>query len=218
MKKLFKILIIGFVILLTGCSGNYNLKINNDLSVKENVELSIENENDAYNKTLKIFEENKIDKEKYDVNISGDEVKISYNDEFNSIEDYLLNSKVYHQLFDRIQYNKTNKYIDLFVNENIKLKNNYNAINGSNLIDLDVIQINIENPYKMNYTNAELVNDNTYTWSIKKGDVSKRIQMQFKPSSNKFPYKPVIVGSLILIITIIFIISVIKRYKDTQRI
>ena len=218
MKKIYKFLLLFIIILLTGCSGNYNLKINKDLSVKESVELSIDNENDAYSKTLKLFEDNKINKDQYKVNIQGEEIKIAYNDEFNSIEDYLINSKVYHQIFNRIQYNKTNKYIDLFVDENIKLKNNYNTINGSNLVDLDVIQVNIENPYKMNYTNAEMVNDNTYTWSIKKDDVSKKIQIQFKPSFNTFPYRPVIVGSLMLIVLFILIFSLIKRYKDTQRI
>ena len=112
MKNKIKFLILFLLIIITtGCSGNYNLKINADLSVDENLELTIDNENDAYEKTLKIFEDNKIKRDNYDVNINSNEVTITYKDKFDSIEDYILNSKVYPQLFSKIQYNKTSKYI-----------------------------------------------------------------------------------------------------------
>ena len=77
MKRKFKIIILFLmIVILTGCSGNYNIKINADLSIDENLELSIDNNDDAYEKTLKLFEENNIKKNKYDVNISGDSVSI----------------------------------------------------------------------------------------------------------------------------------------------
>ena len=118
-KRLFLFVII---ILLTGCSGNYNLNINDDLSINEELELSVENKNNAYQKTLNIFENNEIDKENYDVSVSGNEVKISYKNKYNSIEEYISNSEVYHQLFNKIEYNKSNNYIDLYISENIKIK------------------------------------------------------------------------------------------------
>ena len=217
MKRKFKIIILFLmIVILTGCSGNYNIKINADLSIDENLELSIDNNDDAYEKTLKLFEENNIKKNKYDVNISDDKVVIKYKDKFDSIEDYILNSKVYPQLFNKVQYNKGRDYIDLYVDENLKIKNQ-NSINSSNLTDLDVIQVNIENPFNINYTNAELINQNTYTWSIKKGDRSKNIYMQFRPNFNKFPYRPVIVGSLIIIISFYLIYKLIRKYKISQR-
>ena len=218
MKNIIKKIIIFLLVLfLCGCSGNYNLTINNDLSIEENLELTIENSNDNYNKSLKIFQNNDISKDNYDVKVVENKVKISYNNKYDSIEDYILNSKVYTQLFDKIQYNKTNNYIDLYINENIKMKNNDTISNGNNLTDLDVIQINITNPYKMNYTNAEFINDNTYTWSINKNDINKKIQIQFKPSIDKFPIKQVVIISLILVVTFILLFNLYRRYKNRQR-
>ena len=80
MKNKIKIVILVLsVVLLTGCSGNYNLKINKDLSVEENLYLTIDNTSDVYKNTLKIFDDNKIDKNNYDVSVSGNNVVIEYN-------------------------------------------------------------------------------------------------------------------------------------------
>ena len=173
MDKKLKIFIIGILlILVTGCSGNYNLKINDDMSVDEELYLTIDSTNNAYTKTLKIFKENNIPEKDYEVVLSDNNVRITYNKKYDSIEEYLLNSKVYHELIDEIQFNKSNDYIDLYVNQKLKLSNdNGIKINVTNLTDLDVLQINIENPFDVNFSNAEIVNDNVYTWTIKKGDI-----------------------------------------------
>lgn len=219
MKKIIKyILIIFILILLTGCSGNYNVIINSDLSVNEELELTIDNEYGQYQKTLSIFEKNNIDKDNYDVNVEDDEIKIKYNEKFNSIEEYISNSKVYKQLINNIQLNRNNDYIDIYVDENLKIKNKYTNINGTNLVDLDVIQVNITNPFKVVLTNADMINDNVYTWSITKEDTRKKIQMQFKPSLDVFPIKPVVVGIAIIISSTILIYNLLKRYRRRQRI
>ena len=218
MRKLVKIILIGLlIVLMAGCSGNYNLKINEDLSVEEELDITIPNKNEAYQKTLNIFENNNIDKDKYNVSIYEETVKINYKDSFLSFEDYILNSKLYHQLFSNIQYKTSIDTIELSVNENIKLKNDNNKLNGTNLIDLDLLQINITNPFKVVSSNAELINENVYTWSIKNTDVEKKIQLQFKSTLNQFPYRLVIVGAVILLVIIIFGIILLRRYRKTQR-
>lgn len=217
-KKIQVILLSLLLIFLTGCSGNYDLNINNDLSIDEKLELSIDNSKDAYNKTVELFEKNNIDSKKYDVSINGNSVRIKYNDKFDSIGDYILNSKVYTLLFNKIEYNSSNNIIDLYLNENIKLKNNYTQLNGTNLTDLDVIQVNITNPYKVVITNAEIINDKTYTWSITNKDELKKIQMQFKTSLDKFPIKPVVVGSLIIIVSLILLYNLYKRFMKSKNI
>ena len=220
MNKKLKIFIIGILlILVTGCSGNYNLKINDDMSVEEELYLTIDSSNNEYTKTLKIFKENNIPEKDYEVVLSDNNVRITYNKKYDSIEEYLLNSKVYHELIDEIQFNKSNDYIDLYVNQKLKLSNdNGIKINGTNLTDLDVLQINIENPFDVNFSNAEIVNDNVYTWTIKKGDTEKKIQMQFKPSLNVFPYKQVAVLSTVIICSLIIIFTIYGRYKKRQKI
>ena len=218
MRRLYKVLILIIIIItLTGCSGNYNLVINKDLSITEELELDIQNQEGLYEKTLKIFESQNIDSKKYDVKKTDENIKVEYKDKFDSIEDYLLNSKVYHQIFEDIEYNKKSSYIDLYVNKDLKLKNKYNIINGSNLQDLDVIQINITNPFKVTISNADIENNKVYTWKITKDDTNKKIQMQFKPSLDEFPYQTIIVTSVVLIVSIILIIRVLKRMKNRQR-
>ena len=219
MNKKLKIFIIGILlILVTGCSGNYNLKINDDMSIDEELYLTIDSSNNAYTKTLKIFKENNIPEKDYEVVLSDNNVRITYNKKYDSMEEYILDSKIYHELIDEIQFNKSNDYIDLYVNQKLKLSNDNIKSNGTNLVDLDVLQINIENPFSVNYTNAEIVNDNVYTWTIKKGDIEKKIQMQFKPSLNVFPYKQVAVLSTVIICSLIIIFTIYRRYKKRQKI
>lgn len=219
MNKKLKIFIIGILlILVTGCSGNYNLKINDDMSIDEELYLTIDNTNNTYTKTLKIFKENNIPEKDYEVVLSDNNVRITYNKKYDSMEEYILDSKIYHELIDEIQFNKSNDYIDLYVNQKLKLSNDNIKSNGTNLVDLDVLQINIENPFSVNYTNAEIVNDNVYTWTIKKGDIEKKIQMQFRPSLNVFPYKQVAVLSTVIICSLIIIFTIYRRYKKRQKI
>ena len=220
MNKKLKIFIIGILlILVTGCSGNYNIKINDDMSIDEELYLTIDSSNNAYTKTLKIFKENNIPEDDYEVVLSDNNERITYNKKYDSIEEYLLNSKVYHELIDEIQFNKSNNYIYLYVNKKIKVSNdNGIKMNGTNLVDLDVLQINIENPFDVNFSNAEIVNDNVYTWTIKKGDTEKKIQMQFKPSLNIFPYKQVAVLSTVIVCILIIIFTIYGRYKKRQKI
>lgn len=217
-KKIKYIVISVLLLLVTGCSGNYNVKINEDISVNEELYLTIENKEGLYQKTLKIFNDNNVKEKDYEVVLSDDNLKITYNASYNSIEEYILNSKVYHQLIDNIELNKSNNYVDLYVNEKLKLSNLNMKQNGTNLTDLDVLQVNIENPFEVNFSNAELVTDNVYTWTIKNGDIEKKIQMQFKPSLDIFPYRQVIVLSVVIICFVIIGVSIYIRYKKSQKI
>ena len=54
--------------------------------------------------------------------------------------------------------------------------------------------------------------------TIKKGDTEKKIQMQFKPSLNVFPYKQVVVLSAVIICSLIIIFTIYRRYKKRQKI
>lgn len=219
MKGYLKYLIITILLLTaTGCSGNYNLNINEDLTVKEELNLTLSDESKLYSKTTKIFEEANIPKDNYDISISNGNIEIKYEETYSSIEDYILNSRVYRQLFNEIEYNITSDYIDLYLNESIKHQNNYTEINGTNLADLDVIQVNITNPFEVNFTNAEIINDNIYTWTIKKSDESKKFQMQFKPVLNTFPYAEIIKLIMIILCIVIISIIVVRRFTKSNKI
>lgn len=219
MKRTFKkIFLLLLIIILTGCSGNYNLTINKDMSIDEELYLTIDNKEGLYQKTVNIFHENNIPRDNYNVSIKSDEIEITYKEKFSSIEQYLLESKVYHQMFDNIEYNKSGSYIDLYVNEIINLKNDYTVENGSNLLDFEVIQLNINNPFEVNFSNADIVNENTYTWTITKNDINKKLQMQFKPQLDIFPYREVIVTIVIVICLSIIIIGIVRNFKKSNKV
>ena len=67
MKK-FKILFLFFVaIILTGCSGVYNITINEDLTVTEDVSLSLDKQDGTYDKALELIKEYGVDEEDYSI-------------------------------------------------------------------------------------------------------------------------------------------------------
>lgn len=216
MKKT-KILLLLFVIMLfTGCTGKYDIKINDDLSVNENLYLELKDGN--YEKTVNIFEKNKINKDKYSVFMSSDTLIIKYKDKFSSIEDYILSSKVYHQLIDEIQYSKEKNYIDIYVDEKLKLKNglDLNLVGNSN--DIESLDVNIELPFKVLNSNSDNINKNKYSWKINNDDLHKKIFIQFNPNRSDNLSLQLVVFVVIIFCSIILGIYITKTYKDKQKI
>lgn len=216
MKKLKIIILLFLVFLSAGCAGDYNITINEDLSINEELNLELENTGIEYDKTLKLFMDNKIDENNYHVSVNGSKVVIKYEERFNSIDDYILNSKVYHQLIDEIKYSKVDNYIDIYIYQNLELKNDNNNI--GNISDLDFIQVNIINPYKVIVSNEDSLAENTYTWNINKDTINKKILMQFEPKLDKLPYSVLITGIVIIICSLILTYIIIKNYKDKHKI
>lgn len=216
MKKIKLIIFLFVIFLFTGCAGDYNVTINKDLSINEELNLELENTGTEYNKTLKLFTDNKINENKYHISVNGSKVIIKYEDKFDSIDEYILNSKVYHELIDEIKYSKVDNYIDIYINQNLKLNNDGNNI--GNLSDIDFLQINIINPYKVIASNEDSSSENIYTWNISKDTINKKILMQFEPKSSGMSYR-VIVPAIVLIICIsILAYVIIRNYKNANKI
>lgn len=217
MRKFKFIAILLFVLLLSGCSGTYNLKINEDLTINESVDLTIDVSDGTYDSTLKLFEDNKIDESKYKIVTSDDEINIKYNEDYDSIEDYILNSKLYKNFFDTIYYTNDRRKITLSTNGYFKLQNN-----KSNYIvndyDVSLIQINIETPYKVVENNAELVNKKIYSWSLNKNTTSKNIDIVLDINNKSNSYVQIIVLSLIGLIVLSSLIFILLRLKKGQKI
>ena len=216
MKKIKVLILFLGIILLTGCSGTYNLKINEDLTVEENIDFTISSNNDAYNKTLKLFEDNNISKDKYDVVASDKNVKITYNETYDSIEDYIINSKLYKNLFDTINYENNGKEINISTSSVFKLDDSDSEfITEENNISL--LQINVETPYKVVESNAENISDNIYSWTLNKDTTNKDIDFKINIRNKANSYISIIVLSLIGVIVVgtitVIIIRIIKRQK-----
>ncbi len=216
MKKLKLLLCLFCIILLSGCSGDYNITVNKDLSIKEELNLEIENKEDTYKKTMEIFNTSKIPLEKYHVSIKGEKVEIEYKEEFSSIDDYILNSKIYHQLVDEIKYSKLDNYVDIYIDQDLKL--NQNNLNIGNTLDIDHLQINIKNPYKVITNNSDSSSKNIYTWNITNDMTNKKILMQFEPKSKQSFYSILVTATVLAICISILIYIIVKNYRNANKI
>lgn len=179
MKKI-KIVILGLlIVILTGCKGEYNLIVNKDLSLSEDVSISIDNNEGVYEKTLKLFEDNNVDDSMYNVSQDEETVNIRYKEDFKNFEDYFLNSKFYSRILSDEDYTKDNKkigyrgfaYLKLDDVDNSDLNNSFNISN---------IKINLSVPFAIKDNNADKVDGNTLTWNLNQNDTNKIISFSFE--------------------------------------
>ena len=200
MKKIRIIVLFLFVIMLTGCKGEYNLIINKDLSLSENVKLSIDNKDGIYEKTMKLFEDNNIDDSMYNVTQTEEYVNIQYKEDFRNFEDYFINSKFYSRLFTDENYNKDNKSISYSSITNLKLDDSDNSdLNNSfNITDL---KIKVDIPFSIKNNNADKVEKNSLTWILKKNDSNKRINFTFDYLKSNNLYLLIIIICLAILIS-----------------
>lgn len=179
MKKIKYLLIIFICILFTGCTGDYNLTFNEDLTIDEELNVKIEaNNDDVYERTYKLFQDQNIDEDKYNIVIIDDKLNIEYKEKYLSFNDYYLNSNLRKMLFEEINFTKDNKGMVIDTKSNLKL-NDKDSLEIINSYDIDDFNINIINPFTVNKNNADKVKDNTYTWTLNKDDTYKNINMEF---------------------------------------
>ncbi len=218
MKKIKKLLILFLIFILTGCSGNYDININKDLSIDESLYLSLDNNDNVYNKTIKIFDDNKIDRDKYKVKQTSDEIIIEYKEKYNTIDEYILKSKIYHQLIDNISYNKNKKYVDIYIDQYVKIKNQNESSLIGNESDINFLQINIKTPFKVLISNADNISEDTYTWTINQNTDRKKILFQFTKRLNKISYSQIVMLTVLILCIAVLLVRLIKNYQKSQKI
>ena len=214
MKKIKVVILLLIVLLVSGCSGVYNLEINKDLTVKEELNLVLDNESSNYDKINDLLNRNKTDNSEYKLVNEGDNLNLSYTRTYDSIEDYLLESPIYKQLFDNITYNTDRKEISLEASNILNLKSN--SLNYSNNVRL--IQINVTTPFKILEENSDLSSENTYSWTINNNTQEKDIFISFSTNSNKLNTGTKIIIATMTVAAIIILIIIIKRLLESRKI
>lgn len=214
MKKIKVVILLLIVLLVSGCSGVYNLEINKDLTVKEELNLVLDNESSNYDKINDLLNRNKTDNSEYKLVNEGDNLNLSYTRTYDSIEDYLLESPIYKQLFDNITYNTDRKEISLEASNILNLKSN--SLNYSNNVRL--IQINVTTPFKILEENSDLSSENTYSWTINNNTQEKDIFISFSTNSNKLNTGTKIIIATMAVAAIIILIIIIKRLLESRKI
>ena len=215
MKKIKIIVLILFVLILTGCKGEYNLIINKDLTINEKVNLYIENNNDAYEKTIKLFKNNNIDNSMYSISQSDEYVNVSYEEKFKNFEDYFLNSKFYSIFISQEDYKKTNKNINYAGTANLKLDDNVSNSNLNNSFYITNLKINVKTPFEIKDNNADEVNNDTLTWIIKEQDTYRNFNFELSFLKNNNLYILIILLCLGIIGISAFIF--IRNYFKEKR-
>lgn len=211
MKKIKYILLVLIVLLFTGCSGSYNLKFDKDLSVTEELNVVIEDKDDAYDKTYAIFEQANISEDKYEIVIIDDEVRIKYKEKYDTFEKYYLNSKLYKMLFENLEYKKNNKGISIDAKGNLKL-DDYDNPDIINSYDISDLKINITSPFGVNDSNADSIKENTYTWNLNSKDTYKEISIDFSyEQDNVYGIIMLLVIGAAVIATLVYVIRYLVR-------
>lgn len=170
MKKIIMLLV---VIMLTGCTVNYNVTIDKD-NITENVKISVPM--------------NEVDENTFSEQVSG--FNSSYNIKTNVEDDnYIANLN---RNFDFTNYNNStfmNKCYDEVNITNtdsditIKTSNTFHCIKMEDDFETQKVTVNIKTKLKVKDNNADEINGNTYTWIIDENNYAdKQIYMQINKS------------------------------------
>ena len=203
MKKFKIVLLLLIVLLISGCSGTYNLKINNNLKEEKNIIITLENEVYNYDKI-----DNLINSE------VGNNLNVSYKKKYDTIEEYLLDSILYKQIFNSISYNSDDNEISLGARNILNLSTS----DLNNSYDLKILQINVQTPLEVIDENADFVNENTYSWTINDKTQEKDMYLVFNKEKFVLNRGTIILISALGLVVIGLIIIIIKRLLDARKI
>ena len=228
MKNIKRIIFICLIFLLSGCSVEYDLNINEDNSVTEKV-VAAEKTNRIESMTGQRGEQaitymynmfKRDDKSSITSRKDGNYTVATVTKVHDNIDRYAEDFRA--DVFKKIYVEKKDGVVTLTATQNQVLDKSL----SSSLL-YDTIQINITLPYVVVDNNADQVKRNTYTWNIKKNDDLKTIKLKYKENndSNKvnlnFNGKTVnvayglIIGiGFAIVILIIFTIVFFKNRKN----
>lgn len=183
MKK-FVILVI--ICLLTGCSVNYQVTIDRDLSVLEEANIKADDElyKDYYRTTkynildslLKYHENNLKEKDyNYEV-IESNNPYVVVSKKYNNIKEYLDNSLLFNDYFDKINYTKEGNIVKIET-EGF----NPNLRDNPSRFYIDNLDIMITPEFKVINSNATKIDEktNTYHFMIKNDTIDFKILIEF---------------------------------------
>ncbi len=196
---------------MTGCNVNYNVTINEDLSVLENVNIKETDEfyNIRYRNTkvnaLEDVLELHLDQLKehnyqYKLVDNDNNPYILLNKKYQNIDNYLNNSLLFNDFFDEIKYQKKDNIIKIETE-------GFNRCEEDNpeRFYVDKLTIGIKCPYKVINNNAIRVDEkrNIYYYEIDSTTEDFKILLEFDVTKKHNPYIKEII--MIIVLTIISI-------------
>jgi hypothetical protein len=210
MKRIKKLLLLVMIILLSGCSVEYNLTINEDSSVNEKVVAKeVTNrmkantglgEDQSVNYLYKMFDRNSL---KTKINtIEKDSTTIStVTGSHKSLDKYAKNFSS--DVFDEAIVERDGNKVTLIFDQSKVLSST--ATRG---LIYDDITVNITVPFKVLEHNADTYKKDTYTWEIKKDAKLRQIKITYD-ESNLINSKTFSIGDLKFNVSYVFIVVAI---------
>ena len=212
MKKNIFLVLILFV--LTGCTANYEIEINNNkikekLTVLENNVELFDKENDS-GWTLRdsfnaILSRDEFSKDDYSIESLNNKNQLGFKYNNEKLES-IINSTILNQCY---------------TNPSVKIKNNIVEIQTGDSFEcyelyenLESVKVTFKTNHKVISTNADLKQDNKYIWNItEKGNKNIKISYDNSKKNTDFNiYIYIVVGGLVLII----LLSIISKKIITK--
>lgn len=221
-----KILILFMILLLSGCSINYKLKINEDLSLEENINIT---NNASYFESLGPVES--VYKNTVDLGMKDKEYRYTYINEknsygvnatrkYSSLEDFKEKATSYKELYDDFEITKDGAKVIINSIGNLKTEKFVSSSedSASDNFEFSNSYISIEVPFKVTYNNADRVaeQDNIYYWNIDNNITKdKNIKISFDTSKKFISIKKFLnnIGYTFLLIIAIILIVIISYNK-----
>lgn len=213
MKRIRIVFLILIILLITGCAGTYNLRIDEDLSVKEELSVTIADKEENHLMLERLLSNEVDNKDDYSISNEGDNIKVDYKHEYSSIEEYLLESDLYKQLFDNVSYNTDDKEFSLSTSNILNLTNS----NLNNAYDIKSLQINVITPLKVIEENADLTSENTYSWTLNQKTREKYMYITINKSAKLSRGTTIVLVVLVVAIALTAII-IVKRLSESKKI
>lgn len=231
MKKIKIFLILLTVVLLSGCSVEYNLTINEDSSVNEKVvakeitnRMKINTGLDKKESVYYLYD--MFNREDLDTNLTYKTEKnytiATVTGFHDSVEAYAQNFKS--DVIKEINYTEKNNIVTLQFNQDEILSST-----ASRAPIYDEITINIEVPFKVVDSNAYESNRDVYTWKIKKDQKVQKMYISYDKTNLKksrilsignnqynIKYAYVAIVIILLILTIIVAIVYVNNRKNNK--
>ena len=209
-----------FLLLITGCSVKYNLAINEDLSITE--ESIIEGSDDLYNTYYKTTKKNilkslldiyktDLDDNNYTYELTeGISPYVTITRKYDSVGEYLNNSKMFNGYFDDIKYTENGNYKRI---ETIGF--NKNESDNQDRFYVEKLTISIKCPYVVTNHNAKNVDKQTNTYYYELSEDSElKVLLEYDISQKYNPNGDIIwiiIISIAIIAIIWFIVFILNK-------